>query len=373
MNNIIGIVNLHDGPRLGKLTEKTPLGVLPFLGRYSLIDFTLSNFSNSDINRLYVLCEASSTSVRDHIKSGSIWVSNTKTGSMKICLNEKALASPKFNTDIYNVNVNLSLEEDLDCEYVVVAPAFFVNTMDYRELIAKHIASKAEITLAYTHVKNGDIEFINCDTITLNSKTGYVTKFSTNSGTKKEVDVSLETFVFNRDTFVKLCQMTKSVSELYTLRRMVCYGLENKLWKVGTYEYKALTIPMLSLKNYINYSFALLDLTARKKLFKKDWPIYTSTHNTPPALYYDSAEVSNSFIANGCKIKGKVTNSILSRNVVVDEGADVKNSIIFSDSHVYEGVTLNYVLTGTYVSIKEVKKLNGDRDDILFIKQGAKV
>ncbi len=373
MSKVIGIVNLHDGPHLGKLTEKSPLAVIHFLGRYSFIDLTLSNMSNSGINKVHVLCESNSNPLRSHIGSGSIWVSNTKTGYLKIDLNEKALATPKFNTDIYNINVNLAPLEDMDCDYVLIAPPFFVNTMDYRELIEKHKSSKADITLAYTHVKNADNEFINCDTVTLNKKTGYVTKFGSNSGTAKEKDISLETFIFSKKAFIDLCTRTKQVSELYTLRKMVAYGVENKLWKVGSYQFKGVTVPMLSLKNYINYSFELLDASKREKLFRANWPIYTSTHNTPPALYKDDAEVSNSFIANGCIIKGKVTNSILSRDVIVEEGCEIKNSIIFSTCTIGKGVSLNYVLCGKNVSLKEVKKLSGDRNDVLYIKNGANV
>ena len=57
MLKVYGICNLHDSPRLGQLTENRPLGPTTFLGRYGLMDFTLSNFSNSGINRVAVLVE----------------------------------------------------------------------------------------------------------------------------------------------------------------------------------------------------------------------------------------------------------------------------------------------------------------------------
>lgn len=373
MRNIIGIVNLHDGPHLGKLTEKNPLGNVTFLGRYSFMDFTLSNFSNSEINKLYILCEANSTRIRNHVQSGSLWITNTKTGFAKILINEKTLSAPKFNTDIYNINVNMAPLESLDCDYIVVAPPFFVNCMDYRKLVEKHVASKADITLAYTHVSNADVEWINCDSLKLNKKTGYVSKFLSNSGGEKEADISLETFVFSKKVFIELCSITKSISQLYTLRRMVRYGLDNKLWKIGTYEYKGYTVPMLSLKNYINYSFQLLDYDKRSKLFDPNWPIYTTTHNTPPALYYDNAQVSNSFIANGSIIKGKVVNSIIGREAIVKEGAVVKNCIVNAQAVIGEDSNLEYVLVDKAAEIREVKKLSGDRNEILFIKEGAKI
>ena len=52
MRRVIGICDLHNEPSLGGLTDKRPLGAVTFLGRYGLIDFALSNFSNSHIDRV---------------------------------------------------------------------------------------------------------------------------------------------------------------------------------------------------------------------------------------------------------------------------------------------------------------------------------
>ena len=87
--------------------------------------------------------------------------------------------------------------------------------------------------------------------------------------------------------------------------------------KVVGEKFDGYVVPILSYEHYVRHSFELLDYEKRQKLFVEGWPIYTTTHNTPPALYGDRAVVSNSFIANGCVIKGKVKNSILSRDVVV--------------------------------------------------------
>ena len=79
MNKILGICNLHDSPSLGQLTKTRPLGALSFLSRYGLMDFTLSNFSNSDINRIVILTEFNSTAVHNHTRQGDVWINNTKT------------------------------------------------------------------------------------------------------------------------------------------------------------------------------------------------------------------------------------------------------------------------------------------------------
>ena len=102
MAKVIGFCNLHDAPRLSKLTEKRSIGTVSFLGRYGLMDFALSNFSNSGIDRINILVDRHLHSVVSHVRDGSIWVNNTKTGGQRLFYNENN-PSHKFNTDINNL------------------------------------------------------------------------------------------------------------------------------------------------------------------------------------------------------------------------------------------------------------------------------
>ena len=125
--------------------------------------------------------------------------------------------------------------------------------------------------------------------------------------------------------------------------------------------------------HYVYESFKLLSYHNRNKLFLPDWPIYTTTHNTPPALYGKNADVQNSFIANGAIIKGKVLNSIISRDVIVEKGAELTNCIIFTNSIVGKDVKMEFVVTDKNANISTVKELKGEPNKILYIKQGAKI
>ena len=154
---------------------------------------------------------------------------------------------------------------------------------------------------------------------------------------------------------------------------MIKYDIKNNKKDAFSYEFKGFTLPILSLQSYIDGSFFLLPYLNRLKLFKEDWPIYTATHNTPPAKYGPKANVKNSFIANGSIVNGNVENSILSRNVVIEAGATVKNSIIFTSSEIGKGANLNYVVTDKSVCIKEKTTLSGNKKDYYFIKQGEKL
>lgn len=373
MLSVYGICNLHDSPRLGQLTESRPLGATTFLGRYGLMDFTLSNFSNSGINRVSILCDKGTHSVRSHIGSGNIWVNNTKTGHFDLVYNESGVFAHKFNTDIANLRANKNSMADFGCEIVVVAPSFFLANIDFRKIIEIHKAEKRDITVVYSPRKDANKTFLNCDVLKINSRSKTIRSVSLNHGEEKENDISLETYIFSIDAFKKLVSEAPKVSALYCIRDMVNYYIKEKVMKVHGYCFEGYVVPILSMQDYTNYSFKLLNYKERQKLFNDDWPIYTTTHNTPPTLYGPNAEVTNSFIANGSIIKGKVINSIISRNVVVEEGAVVKNCILFTKTSVGKNVEMEYVVCDKNVQVNQVKKIKGEKSETIFIKQGSKI
>ncbi len=370
MKTAFGFIDLHGNPSLGKLTERRPLAAVTFLGRYGLIDFALSNFSNSDINKIEILVERNFDSVRSHIQNGNVWVRNTRTGFLRAVMNEKALNNPNANTDIANIIENIP-SDVLNEEYVVIASPQFLMSIDYRDVLRWHGDSGAGITVVYAHSKEAR-KFEGCDKVLLD-KDGNIRKFVP-LGDDSEADVSLESFVMSKEMFIGLINFSKEISNTKTtIKKMVELYANNNLTKVSGYRFEGYVVPVLNLNQYVSESFKLLDIKNRKQLFLEDWPIYTTTHNTPPALYGADAVVSNSFIANGSIINGKVKDSIISRDVVVKKGANVSNCILFTLTSIGEGVSLQYVVTDKNVHVENVKNLKGDQKDYLLIAKGAKI
>ena len=372
---VLGICNLHDGPRLAELTKHHPLGIVTFLGRYGLMDFTLSNFSNSGIDKVAILAEENTREIHSHLRNGNVWINNTKLGFQTVLYNSNCVSSSsKFNTDINDVLSNIDFfEVNYDLDYIVIAPPFFLTPLDFRKVLDAHIKSGKDVTLVYKHANDANERFINCDTIKVDKDTSLVTTFGTNAGKKKNEDISLETFVFNYKAFMKMVKMTPEISSLFTLRKMVEFCHATNELEINAFETKEEVLPILSLQSYVKESMKMLHYTERVKIFKEDWPIYTTTHNTPPSLYGKNADVKHSFIANGSIIKGKVENCIISRGVQIGEGSVVKNSILFYRTEVGDGVTLNNVVTDKWVKVIKEKNISGKEDEVFYIGLGVKV
>ena len=370
MAKVFGFCNLHDSPHLSKMTEKRPIGTVSFLGRYGLMDFALSNFSNSGIDQVGILVDKTLHSVISHVRDGSIWINNTRTGYQRLFYNEN-MPSSKFNTDINNLLANRLHFEQIDSDYIVIAPAFFLMSMDFRPYIEKHEESGNQISLIYKKVKNADQEFLNCDIVKVSK--GLVKDFAINTGNKQEADISLEIFIFNTDVFKELVNHSREISTLFNVRDLVNYIAVNKLYNVNGFKFDGYVAGILTFDDFVKTSMELLSYEVRKELFKEDWPIYTTTHNTPPAQYGENAKVVNSFVANGSRIKGTVINSVISRDVIVEEGAVVKDCILFSGTKVGKNSKLQYVVADKNVKIREVKEVVGEKDHFTYISFGANI
>lgn len=368
MSKILGICDLHHAPKLGRLTEYRPLAATSFLSRYGLIDFTLSNFSNSGIDQIAVLVEENMNAIRGHIRDGNIYINNTKTGFLRLLMNEKQLGTP-FNTDVNNLLMNASLMDDVCSDYIVVAPAHYLMSIDYRDIVSEVIKSGADITIVYSAREDANKEFIGADCIELGVN-NEVKRIFANPGNKNDRNISLDTYIIKSSIFNGLIANSVHISSLFNLRDMISYAISNHQLFIRGYEFSGYVVPILSLNDYVNHSLELLEFSNRQKLFLDNWPIYTSTHNTPPALYGPEANIKNSFVANGCIIKGKVENSILSRGVTVEKGAAIKNCILFANSSIETNTKMTYVIMDRDAKARQVKKISGKKDQVVVISQG---
>ena len=367
MARILGLVNLHCSPDLGQINKVRSLATLPFLGRYAFVDFPLSNFSNSNINTVGILVNKSPRSMIKHMNNAMSYTNNTKMGKTVICYNENFANSPLYNTDINNIIENKWLYEDGKFKYVVISPAHMIYRLDFNEVIEDHIKNNASITCVYKKINNGKTAFIDQDVFEFN-KDGTLSEINKNLGVEDEVNVSMETYVISIDKLKDLLDFSTKTSKLFTLRDVINYLCSTV--KVNTFEYHGFLETVRSLSDYLNISLRLLNIDKLKELCSTSWPIYTNTHDTPPAKYLEHSKVTNSFVTNGAIIDGKVDTSVVCRDAVISKGATVRNSIILSNAFISENCILENVIVDKGAKIINVKELKGTKDNPLYVGQG---
>jgi len=365
----IGILNLHYTPEMGMLTSTRSTASTSVYGRYAFMDFPLSNFTNSGIDRMAVLIKHHLRSIVQHCGEGHLYNQNSKLGGLSLLYDEPFATDPMYNHDINNLIENnwfiKSIPDSVDV--VVIAPVHMIFKLDYRPYIEDHIKNNHKISIFYSKVKNAKDTFLNEQVVTINEK-GLLTELNTNLGTKDEADIYMHTAIIDKEILRGLVNLGKKTSSLFSLLDVI--KLISSEIPIYTYEYKGYIRCFDSLKHYLEYSREFLDINLQKEFFTKDWPIYTKTFDTPPAKYLDSAVVKNSFISNGSRIEGTVINSIIGRDVVIKAGVTIKDSVILTGSYISENTYLENVVCDKEARVIHKKEIIGTKENPQFIKRG---
>lgn len=366
MRKVLGLVDLHHDISLDFLTETRSIASTQFLGRYCFIDMPLSNFSNSGIKKIGILIKEKPRSLFRHLGLKNPWAFNTKTGGITLLYNEKYANDRIYNTDVNNLLENSwYLKDNNRQHYVLVAPAHLVMTINYEEVVNKHIESGADITCVYKNNPCGKNEFLSCQVCELDGD--RIVSIKSNKGDKDVNNVSLSTYVINYSVFISLLEKAHNTSSLFALKDIIAANCENL--KVNGYRFDGFVQCYDSLSAYLKNSIELLDYSKYTSIFKPEWPIYTRTYDTPPVIYGKNSSVTNCFVANGSQIDGVVENSIIGRGCIIEKGAVVKNSILLANSRVCSDVTLNNVVVDKQAIIKYTKKLEGTLELPIGIRQ----
>ena len=171
MSKAFGIINFAgNNIQVNDMQAYRPIGAFSFLGRYRVIDFPISNMSNSGIDVMQVYVRRKPRSLVEHIGTGRHYNINSKRGKLITLFQESNIDNGIYNTDIAAYMENLDCFDEINSEYVVIAPSYMVYTADYSTFLNSHIESGADITLMYHSVDNAKDHFPNCQTLNINKQ-----------------------------------------------------------------------------------------------------------------------------------------------------------------------------------------------------------
>ncbi len=368
---VVGILNMYGEPSLGPLTSSRTLGSTSFLGRFAVMDFALSNFTNASIDDFNILVEKNFRSVAKHVGNLKSWVTNTKIGRQNILINEKGIKDPSFNTDLASLSQNDWVFYEAKADIVIITPSYVLANIDFNKCLEEHINSGEKVSVIYTKIHDGNAKFKNGNILTIEN--GVVLNSEPNNGKLKHVNVSLYTYIVNIDvlkTFIN--RFVKDVAKPLSLKDAFKAYL-NDGGIIHPIEVKGFIRMFDNLKSFMDISFELLDFKNAHKLFAEETPIYTLSHDTIPTMYGLNSDVKNSFVANGAIVEGNVENSIISRRVKISKGATIKNSIILTATFVGENVIIENALIDKYAHISANKEIRGTKRKPIYIEQGKNI
>lgn len=315
------------GAGLSVLTRHRAKTALPFGGKYRIIDFCLSNCINSDITDIYILAQYNPKSLIEHIRMGKPWDLDRKSGGVTILqptfYGEAAHWYRGTGDAIYQ---NIDIIRDSGCEHVLVLSGDQVYLADYGRMVAFHLSHPGPVTIACRKVgarESSRFGMVAC------SGDGRVTRFR-EKPKKSGLDMaSMGIYMFDREFLVRKFRKERTDLVFDLLMPVIDSG------KVYSYEMTGYWEDIGSIPSYYRASMGML--RKRNILFDTERPVFTRGGDLPPAIFQDGSFVSNSIVAYGCRIEGRVENSILFPGVAVERDAQVTGSVVFSSARIGEG------------------------------------
>ena len=324
------------GSRLGVLTKKVAKPAVPFGGKYRIIDFPLSNCTNSGIDTVGVLTQYMPLELNSYIGSGAPWDLDLSNGGVFVLPPYQTGKTGDWYSGTANaIYQNMAFIEQYRPDYVLVLSGDHIYKMDYNAMLNYHIQKGADATIAVRPVpweEASRFGIMNTDA------EDNIIEFEEKPKQPKSNKASMGIYIFTWDKLRAYLTADEAdersdndfgkniiPSMLSDKQVMVAYSFEGYWKDVGTIE------------SLWEANMDLLSNPMPIDLHDKKWRIYAKNAGRAPHYIAKGADVRDSLITEGCHIDGKVSHSVLSAGVTVEEGANVQDAVIMPGAIVRRG------------------------------------
>jgi glucose-1-phosphate adenylyltransferase len=327
------------GNRLGILTKDLAKPAVPFGGKYRIIDFTLSNCTNSGIDTVGVLTQYEPLKLHSYLGIGQPWDLDRLVGGISILPPYTSGKRGEWYSGTANaVYQNLRFIMQYDPAYVLVLSGDHVYKMDYSKMLAYHRDNGASVTIAVIKVPMEEASRFG---IMTTRSDGRIERFDEKPEKPESNLASMGVYIFNwsvlRTYLIEDAGMESSSHDfgkdviprmLSMGERMYAYRF-NGYWKdVGTVE---------------SLWEAHMDLLAEPPLFDlydPSWRIYARNPVEPPHYIAPTAQVKGSIVSEGSVVYGQVEHSVIFHGVYIGPNTIVRDSVIMPYAEIEAGVEL---------------------------------
>lgn len=338
------------GTRLQVLTKDMAKPAVPFGGKYRIIDFPLSNCSNSGISTVGVLTQFMPLELNSYMGNGNPWDLDRVDGGLTILPPYTAGKTGEWYKGTANaIYQNIKYIEQYDPEYVLILSGDHIYKMNYNKMLDFHKEKEADLTVAHINVPleeasrfgilntNDDLQIIE-----------FLEKPEHPISTKASMGIYIFNWKILKEYLIRDEENPESEKDfgkniipmlLEENRRIFAFPFAGYWKDVGTIE---------------SLWEANMDLIKRRDEFNisdKTWKVYYRHEGKLPQFIGDSAQVTDSMISDGTIVLGTVHESIVSSGVSIEKNAKVQGSIIMQNAIIEEGATVinSIIAEGTVV------------------------
>ncbi|MGL4912559.1 MAG: glucose-1-phosphate adenylyltransferase [Romboutsia sp.] len=356
------------GSRLGVFTKRIAKPAVSFGGKYRIIDFVLSNCSNSGVDTVGVLTQYRPLILNSHIGMGSHWDLDRINGGVYILqpyMNEKE--GNWYKGTAHAIHQNMNFIDNYDPEYVLILSGDHIYKMDYSKMLEYHKEKNAKATIAVIEVPWDEASRFG---IMNTNSDGSIYEFDEKPSEPKSNLASMGVYIFDwkmiRDYFIKSENENLNYDDFG--KDLIPQMLEDN---VGMYAYpfKGYWRDVGTIQSLWEANMDLIQSRETLDLQDPKWKIYTNTMAMAPQYVGKNARTNKSLVADGCIILGEVESSVLSHGVEVGEGTTIKDSVIMPNVKIGKNVRIEKAMIGEGAIIEDNSIIIDDNNEIKVVSE----
>lgn len=349
------------GSRLGILTKNIAKPAVPFGGKYRIIDFPLSNCSNSGIYTVGVLTQYKPLDLNNHIGIGDPWDLDRRDGGVSILPPYQEEKGGDWYKGTANaIYQNIEFIDRYEPEYVLILSGDHIYKMDYYKMLDFHKENKADATIAVIDVP---LEEASRFGIMNTRKDNSIYEFEEKPNFPKSTNASMGIYIFNWSILkIYLRDDEKDIKSDNDFGKNIIPNMLNSGKKLMAYPFKGYWKDVGTIQSLWEANMDLLKLDNKLNLYDRDWKIYSQNEVRPAHYIGENAKIINSLIVEGCIINGKVENSVLSQGVYVGKNTVIIDSVIMPNVQIGDNVRIEKAIIGNNAIINHGCKIKNDGD-----------
>jgi glucose-1-phosphate adenylyltransferase len=354
------------GSRLNSLTKDLAKPAVPFGGKYRIIDFTLSNCTNSGIDTVGVLTQYQPLLLNSYIGIGSAWDLDRKDGGVTVLPPYSESSEVKWYTGTASaIFQNLNYLKQYQPEYVLILSGDHIYKMNYESMLEYHIQKRADVTISVIEVpwhEAGRFGIMNTE------EDLRIREFEEKPNTPKNNLASMGIYIFNWNVLKEFLEMDdRNQRSTHDFGKDVIPLLLDEKKRLFAYPFKGYWKDVGTVKSLWEANMDLLNDESSLDLFDKDWKIYTVNPNRPPQYISQEAIVKESLINEGCTIEGAVEKSVLFHGVSIGKGSFIKEAVIMSDAKIGRNVRIEKAIVPSNIMVPDGTVICSLDDEIILV------
>ena len=356
------------GSRLGAFTKRIAKPAVSFGGKYRIIDFVLSNCSNSGIDTVGVLTQYRPMILNSHIGMGSHWDLDRIDGGVYILqpyMSEKE--GHWYNGTANAIYKNMRFIDDYDPEYVLILSGDHIYKMDYSDMLDFHKEKNADATIAVIEVPWNEASRFG---IMNSNDDKKIYEFEEKPQNPKSNLASMGVYIFNWKTLKQYFLRSEETGECFDdFGKNVIPAMLEDNKEMYAYSFDGYWRDVGTIESLWEANMDLIKTPEAVNLSDSNWTIYTNTMDLPPQYIGSNASVKESLIADGCTVLGTIENTVLSHKVEVGEGSVIKDSVIMSNVTIGKNVFIEKAMIAEGAIINDNVVIKSEKNEISVVSE----